>query len=144
MFRLARVALVVSDPPLMMVVLTVPPVRFAVPLTTVMQPSDIFELSDPPVIFVWPVTFPPLSCVVPLDVSVVNEPPVRFNWPLEVVEMTVPAVILAVAFAPRLRLLRLTEEMKFPPSMTELPFRVPPERLAVPFETERPLSVPPV
>ena len=144
MFRLARVALVVSDPPLMMVLLAVPPVRFAMPLTTVMQPSEIFELSDPPVIFVWPVTFPPLSCVVPFDVSVVSEPPVRFNWPLEVVEMTVPAVIFAVAFAPRLRLLRLTEEMKFPPSMTELPFTVPPERLAVPFETERPLSVPPV
>ena len=136
--------MVVSDPPLMMVVLAVPPVRFAVPLTTVMQPSEILELSDPPVIFVWPVTLPPLSCVVPFDVSVVSEPPVRFNWPLEVVEMTVPAVIFAVAFAPRLRLLRLTEEMKFPPSMTELPFRVPPERLAVPFETERPLSVPPV
>ena len=136
--------MVVSDPPLMMVVLAVPPVRFTVPLTTVMQPSEILELSDPPVIFVWPVTVPPLSCVVPFDVSVVSEPPVRFNWPLEVVEMTVPAVIFAVAFAPRLRLLRLTEETKFPPSMTELPFRVPPERLAVPFETERPLSVPPV
>lgn len=71
--------MVVSDPPLMIVVFAVPPVRFAEPLTTVMQPSEILELSDPPVMFVWPVTFPPLSCVVPLDVSVVNEPPVRFN-----------------------------------------------------------------
>ena len=136
--------MVVRDPPLMIVVFAVPPVRFAVPLTTVMQPSEILELSDPPVIFVWPVTFPPLSCVVPLDVSVVNEPPVRFNWPLEVVETIVPSVIFAVAFAPMARLLRSTEEMKFPPVIMELPFNVPPERLAVPFETKRPLSVPPV
>ena len=44
--------MVVSDPPLMIVVFAVPPVRFAEPLTTVMQPNEILELSDPPVIFV--------------------------------------------------------------------------------------------
>ena len=56
----------------------------------------------------------------------------------------VPAVIIAVAFVPRLKLLRLTEDIKSPPSITESTYRVPPERLAVPFETERPFSVPPV
>lgn len=55
-----------------------------------------------------------------------------------------PAVMFAVALAPTVRLLRLTEELNSPPVMMELPFSVPPERLAVPFETKRPLSVPPV
>ena len=136
--------MVVIDPPVMMVVLADPPVRLAEPLVIEMQPRDILEVSDPPLILVWPVTFPPVSCVVPLEVRLVSEPPEKFKMPLVVAVLMVPAVIFAVAFDPMERLPRLMEEIKFPPTMMEFPIMLPPERLAVPFVTDSPLSVPPV
>lgn len=60
----------------------VPPVRFAEPLDTVIQASEILEVSSPPTIFVCPVTFPPVRSVVPLDVRSISDPPVRFKVPL--------------------------------------------------------------
>ena len=85
-----------TDPPVCVRFDTVPPVRLAVPLLTVMPASVAFDVSVPAVTVVAPFTVPPVSLVVPVEPIEARVPPVMFKAPALVVAPTVPADMLAV------------------------------------------------
>ena len=91
--------MLMNNPPVMVIAFALPSVRFTVPFPTVTLPRVTLDSNVPPVIFVRPLTLPPVREVVPLEMSVFKVPPVRFNVPDDVVvPVTEPPVILVVPF----------------------------------------------
>ena len=120
-----------------------PPVIFAVPLFTVRLPSVILEFSKPPVIFVSPLTIPPIKLVFPLDTRLLRAPPVTLRVETEVV---LPDTLPPVIFATPLEIARLpsaTFDSNTPPVIFVRPVTVPPVRIEFPLDVSV-FNVPPV
>ncbi len=130
-------AVLVRPPPVIVVTLAVPSVRFADPPDTVKFARVTSERNEPPVTFDKPVTFPPVRLVVPLVVvSAFSEPPVRFKVPAVVVApLTVPPVISTVPPVVTFKLLRITFDVNVPPVTFDRPVTFPPVKVAVPLDT---------
>ena len=117
----------------------------AVPSAMFNVPRITYEVKTPPVIFDSPVTIPPIRLVVPLLTRLSREPPLRIRLPVDSVSPAmVPLEILAVAFAPIVRLSRSMVDIKLPPTRLAFPMKIPPERFVVPETTLSPRIVPPV
>ena len=107
----------------------------AVPLVTVRLSRITFDSKTPPVIFVRPVTVPPVKIVLPLDVSAFSVPPVTFNIEAEMISPeTLPPVIFAVPLV-TVRHPRETLDENVPPVTFERPVILPPVRVVIPLDS---------